>query len=71
MRHSHLLNYALYQAGWFACVLGAASHRPWTAPITLGLLRLSVSWAIALAVFSVVVRRDAEWSARAGPPTPQ
>ncbi len=30
MRHTHLLNYALYQIGWFACVLGAASHRPWT-----------------------------------------
>jgi hypothetical protein len=24
------LNYVLYQAGWFACVLGAASQRPWT-----------------------------------------
>ena len=30
MKHTHLINYALYQAGWFACVLGAASHRPWT-----------------------------------------
>ncbi len=29
MKHTHLVNYALYQAGWFACVLGAASHRPW------------------------------------------
>ena len=23
------LNYAFYQAGWFACVLGGAYHRPW------------------------------------------
>ncbi len=30
MRHTHLINYALYQIGWFACVLGGASHRPWT-----------------------------------------
>ena len=30
MRRAHLVNYALYQIGWFACVLGAASHRPWT-----------------------------------------
>ncbi|MEO7134484.1 MAG: DUF2878 domain-containing protein [Vicinamibacterales bacterium] len=30
MRHTHLVNYALYQVGWFACLLGAASHRPWT-----------------------------------------
>ena len=25
-----MINYALYQIGWFACVLGGASHRPWT-----------------------------------------
>ena len=30
MRHTQLVNYALYQIGWFACVLGAASQRPWT-----------------------------------------
>ena len=30
MRHSQLVNYTLYQIGWFACVLGGASHRPWT-----------------------------------------
>lgn len=30
MRHTPLIKYALYQAGWFACVLGGASHRPWT-----------------------------------------
>ncbi len=30
MRHTHLINYALYQIGWFACVLGGASHRPTT-----------------------------------------
>ena len=30
MRHTQLINYALYQIGWFACVLGGASHRPWT-----------------------------------------
>ena len=25
-----LINYALYQLGWFACVLGGAWRRPWT-----------------------------------------
>ena len=30
MRHTLLVNYAFYQIGWFACVLGGASHRPWT-----------------------------------------
>lgn len=25
-----MINYALYQLGWFACVLGGASQRPWT-----------------------------------------
>ena len=30
MRRAYLVNYALYQIGWFACVLGGASHRPWT-----------------------------------------
>ena len=30
MRHTHLVNYGLYQIGWFACVLGGAWHRPWT-----------------------------------------
>ena len=34
--------------------LGAVSLLP---PLTQGLLRLSISWAIALVVFSVVVRR--------------
>jgi hypothetical protein len=30
LRHTRLINYAIYQIGWFACVLGAASQRPWT-----------------------------------------
>jgi Protein of unknown function (DUF2878) len=30
VRHAHLVNYALYQIGWFACVLGGATDRPWT-----------------------------------------
>jgi hypothetical protein len=28
VRHSTLINYLLYQAGWFACILGAAWHQP-------------------------------------------
>jgi hypothetical protein len=30
VRHTSLVNYALYQIGWFACVLGGAVHRPRT-----------------------------------------
>lgn len=30
MRHTRLINFALYQVGWFACVLGGAWHFPWT-----------------------------------------
>jgi Protein of unknown function (DUF2878) len=30
MRHSQLINYTLYQTGWFACVLGASWQRPLT-----------------------------------------
>jgi hypothetical protein len=30
LRSSALINYALYQAGWFACVLGGAWQWPWT-----------------------------------------
>jgi hypothetical protein len=28
VRHAALVNYVLYQAGWFACILGAAWHQP-------------------------------------------
>ena len=53
MRHTQLVNYALYQIGWFACVLGGASHRPWTgfliAMILVGVhLALSVERAFEL-----------------------
>ncbi|MEP6916429.1 MAG: DUF2878 domain-containing protein, partial [Acidobacteriota bacterium] len=51
MRHTQLINYALYQIGWFACVLGGASHRPWTgflvAVILIGVhLALSVDRSV-------------------------
>jgi hypothetical protein len=35
-----VLNYALYQLGWFACVLGAASGRPWLGS-ALGILPIA------------------------------
>ena len=51
MRHAQLVNYSLYQIGWSACVLGGASHRPWTglsiAVILVGVhLALSVERAV-------------------------
>lgn len=30
-----LLNYGLFQAGWLACVWGAASGRPWLGPLVV------------------------------------
>jgi hypothetical protein len=40
-----LLNYALFQSGWFACVLGAAAGYPWRAA-TVGLLLVLVHLAL-------------------------
>lgn len=45
MRYTPLVNYALYQVGWFACVLGAA----WNYPLT-GCAIAVVSIAIHLAL---------------------
>jgi hypothetical protein len=47
VRHTQLVNYTLYQIGWFACVLGGALHRPWTGFVTAIVL---VSVHVALAV---------------------
>ena len=41
-----LLNFILFQAGWFACVLGAASGRPWMGAVigaALALTHLALS----------------------------
>ena len=45
-----MVNYTLYQIGWFACVLGGASHRPWTGCL------------IALALVGVHLTRSLERS---------
>ena len=53
MRHTQLVNYTLYQIGWFACVLGGASHRPWTGfliAVTLGGVHLTLSLERSLEV---------------------
>ena len=62
MRHTQLVNYGLYQIGWFACVLGGAWHRPWTgfliAVILLGAhltLALERSLEARLVVFATAV----------------
>ena len=47
MRHTSLTNYALYQAGWFACVLGGASHRPWTG-FVIAVLLIGVHLTLSL-----------------------
>ena len=49
---ARLVNLALYQAGWFACVLGGARGRPW--------LGAAAGLALALAHLSMVERRAAE-----------
>ena len=47
MRHAQLVNYALYQIGWFACVLGGASHRPWTGCL-IALILIGVHLALSV-----------------------
>ena len=51
---SKLLNLALYQTGWFCCVLGAAQNHPWLSAVDFGvpawrsLLVLGAVWAVAI-----------------------
>jgi hypothetical protein len=47
LRHTQLVNYALYQTGWFACVLGGASHRPWTGCL-MALILVGVHLALSV-----------------------
>ena len=58
MRHTPLINYTLYQAGWFACVLGGASLHPWMgffiAVILIG-VHLTLSLERSLEVRLVVI----------------
>jgi hypothetical protein len=67
LRHTRLINYGLYQIGWFACVLGGAWQRPWTgfviAMILVGVhLALSVerSLEVRLVVLATAVGVVAE-----------
>jgi hypothetical protein len=62
MRHTSLCNYALYQIGWFSCILGAAAQHPWigffVAVILIGVhLTLSLERALEarLIVMTTVV----------------
>ena len=47
MRHTQLVNYTLYQIAWFACVLGAASQRPWTGCL-IGMILVGVHLALSV-----------------------
>lgn len=41
-----LMNFVLFQAGWFACVLGAANGYPWVGPLAAGAALLAhFRWA--------------------------
>lgn len=46
MRLTRLINYAIYQIGWFACVLGAASQRPWTG-LVIAIILIGVHLVLA------------------------
>ena len=46
------INFALFQLGWFACVLGSAKGRPWTGPAF-------VAFALAVHLRSPERRREA------------
>jgi hypothetical protein len=46
MRHTRLVNYALYQIGWFACVVGASVQHPWAGlSIAVALTAAHVIWS--------------------------
>lgn len=45
MRHTQLINYALYQGGWFACVLGASWRHPWIG-LAIALVLIGVHLAL-------------------------
>ena len=46
VRHTQFVNYALYQTGWFACVLGGAWHWPWTgAAVAVALTATHIAWS--------------------------
>lgn len=47
MRHTQPINYALYQIGWFACVLGGASQHPWTGCL-IALILIGVHLALSV-----------------------
>lgn len=48
VRHTQITNYVLYQAGWFACVLGASWRRP------------GIGLSIALVLIGIHVMRSSE-----------
>jgi hypothetical protein len=67
VQRTQLVNHALYQLGWLACVLGSAWHRPWTgfliATILIGVhLTLSRERLLEarLMVFTITVGAVAE-----------
>jgi Protein of unknown function (DUF2878) len=41
MSHKIIINFVLFQLGWFACVLGAAKNLPW---LGVGVVLLIVAW---------------------------
>ena len=47
MRHTTPINVALYQIGWFACVLGGASQRPW-AGFLIAMILVGVHVALSI-----------------------
>jgi hypothetical protein len=47
VRVSTFVNYALYQVGWFACVLSVAADRPWLG-VGLGMTTLAAHLALAV-----------------------
>jgi Protein of unknown function (DUF2878) len=46
MSHKIIINFVLFQLGWFACVLGAAKNLPW---LGVGVVLLIVAWHLCQA----------------------
>jgi len=66
VRHTQLINYALYRIGWFACVLGGASQRPWTGCL-IALILIGVTFRYSMRPVMMRPIRAALLGAAGGP----
>jgi hypothetical protein len=54
-RRLTILDFALFNVGWFAAILGAANGLPWLGPIVIALLTLGRLWLLKFASGALVL----------------